>query len=289
MAGSKKAASKAVSETTLRKRRRLSELYVRGVAVRFGPGGFELGNGTGAHAGRFVDEDGQLSECPEDMIEVWISPPNPLQREESLREAQAKRSLALIRIRDKDDESADYLTAKAFISQMDLPTLVDYVLLSEREAREGEARREILAEKEWEDLTSLQDALRQFHEKDQRGELDVEDEDYKALMRRDARFAAQLSARTKELMEAERESLKMLGRDRLEVRALEKRAELVASQSFMREYEMQMSWYSVRDSEDHDELFFESAAELAEQDEVVQQGISDALARFIQDGTEAKN
>lgn len=279
-------ASKVASETTLKKRRRLSELYVRGVALRFGPDGPTFGNST---KGEFVDEDGNPLECPEDQVEVWITPPNPLQREEALREAQAKRSLALIRIRDKEGDSADYLTAQAYVSQMDLPTLIDYVLLSDQETRTNEARRDVLSQEEWSDVEALQDALRQFEELEEKGELDTESEDYKALMRRDAAFAAQLSQREKELSEAAREALGMLGRDRLETRALEKRSDLVASQTFMREYEKQMSWYAVRESDDHEALFFETAEDLASEDERVQRGINDALARFINDGTEAKN
>ena len=80
-----------------------------------------------------------------------------------------------------------------------------------------------------------------------------------------------------------------MGREELERRALEKRSELIGSQAFMTEYEDQMRYYSAREPENTDRLFFASVQEYREIDEIVQNAIGEALKTFINEVGEAKN
>ncbi len=272
----------------IKARRKLSDLYKKGVEVRFGP------NDTGEVEGRvapggqgaFKDDDGKPLPLGEDDVAMWIQPPSPLQREMALRDAQAARARALIRAK-RDENSEEHLSVLAFLADMTDETLIEYVMVSTQDDRSNEATREVLALDEWQDITAYQDAMRQFDEMDP-AERD-ENPEYIALMEKDEKFGEQVRQRTNELADAERDVLTMRGRAETEKRALEKRAELVGSQAFMREYEQQMLFYAVRDADDTGVLFFESARELAEQDDAIREVIQEALVPFITDGSEAKN
>jgi hypothetical protein len=267
----------------IKARRKLSDLYKKGVEVRFGPN--DAGKVEG-NVGPFVDSEGKPVPATDEHVAMWVQPPSPLQREMALRDAQAARARALVRAK-RNEDSEEHLTVMAFLADMSDDTLIEYVLVSDQDSRRNDATREILALKEWEDITSYQDAMRQFEEMTPE---ELEDNaEYDALMELDSKFADQVSKREAELLDAAREVLQMRGRGAAEAKALEKRAELVGSQAFMREYERQMMFYSVRDVDDTGVLFFESARELAEQEDEVRELLAEALTPFISDGAEAKN
>lgn len=276
----------------LKARRKLSDLYKTGVEVRFGPGpdGEPVGriakNDKGEQKGYFLDDSGKPLPLGEEEVAMWVQPASPLQREMALRDAQASRARALV-LAKRNHDSVEHLTIMAFLADMSDDTLFDYVLAATADTRRNEATREILGQKEWEDVTSIQDALRQFEEMDP-AELEGNPE-YEAIMDLDIKFGDQVRERELELLEAEREVTQMLGREKAEKKALDKRSELVGSQAFMSEYERQMTFYSVRDPDNTASLWFESARELAEQPDGVLEVLREALTLFIQDGTEAKN
>lgn len=257
-------------------RRKLSELYVRGAEVRF--------DADGGHLGPFEDDDGKPIPLGEDQIAVWVQPPSPLQREMALRDAQAERARSLLRTM-RDSESEEYLTAMVFVAEMDDTTLAEYILLHESEQRRQEAIRDILARDEWKDFAGYQDAMRKFDEDG----ADESDPEYAELLRLDAKYGDQISQREAELMDSAREVLQMLGRERMERQALDLRKEMIGSQSFMHEYELQMTYYSVRDPKDHNELFFTSSKEWADQDEEIRATVNAAISKFIGEAGEAKN
>ena len=261
-----------MSTRNLKARRKLSALYARGAELRFGPDGPIEG-----------PYDGPPSD---DVVAMWVGPPSPLQREMALRDAQASRAKALLRMRT-DNDSEERLTGLAYLSEMSMDTLIDYILQHDLEDRRGEAVREVLRSEEWKDIQSLQEAFRPYDD----GELeaDPEDPDYQVLMEADKRYGEQVDARLAEMTDATRYSLQMLSRQELERRALEKRGDLIASQAFMAEYERQMLFYSVREADDHGVLFFESAREFAEQDDVIQSAVSKTLQAYVNEVPEAKN
>lgn len=257
-------------------RRKLSELYVRGVEVRF--------DADGGHVGPFEDDEGKRIPLGEDQVAVWVQPPSPVQRDMALRDAQAERARALLRTM-RDSESEEYLTAQVFVAEMDDATLVDYILLHESEQRRQEAARDVLGRDEWKDFASYQDAMRKFDEDG----ADEDDPEYAELLRLDAKYGSQVSQRESELMDSARDVLAMLGRERMERQAMDLRKEIIGSQAFMHEYELQMTYYAVRDIKDHNELFFTNTKEWSEQEEEIRATVSEALTRFIGEAEEAKN
>ncbi len=262
-------------------RRKLSDLYRRGVYVRFGPEGGRVGRLDKPSAEAFDDP------LRDDEVEVYVCPPSPLQRQQALSDAQAARAKALIRLK-RDHDSEEYLTTMAFIVQMSDSTLTDYILEATAEDRRQEAVRDVLALEEWADMVDLQDAMRTFDELGD--DLDENDPDYVAVMKRDAEYGNQVHKRLRELIESEREGLNMQSRDVRERKALEKRGELVANQRFMEAYQLSMTWHAVRVPEPpNTALFFENPRQFQEQPDEVQQALRDASVLFITEEGEAKN
>jgi hypothetical protein len=270
--------------TNIKKRRQLSDLFKEGVEVRFG-----VDPDTGKPIGKigpFLNSRGERLSCPDDEVAMFIRPPDPLQREQAMREGQAKRARALIKAK-RDEESEEHLTIMAFLADMSDETLIDYVLLADQMERRNEAEREILALDEWKDMTSYQDALRQFS--DMSPEELEGNEEWEALLELDRKYGEQIEERERELLDAQRDVLRLLQREQVERKALEKRAELTGSQAFMKEYEAWMLYFSVRDVDNNDLMFFESARDFAAQPQQVRETIQEALMPFISEGSEAKN
>lgn len=270
-------------------RKKLSALYARGVALRFTPEG-----------PRFADPEINRGAFPEgdepgpDDVEVWIGPPNPHQREMALREGTAARARALLKVKN-DPESEEHLTTKAFLADMSFETLVDFMVVNGQQERLSEAMRSVLGEDEWENFSELQDAMRQYdeavaaYEETGTGVDPRTDPEFAPLREADVRFAKAVDEREHEMREAARESMTLVGRDELERRAMERRGEMVGSQAFAIEYEDYMRFYSVREPDNHNALFFENVRALREADDVVRDAIVTALRMFITEGAEAKN
>jgi len=276
-----------MTSRNIRARRMLSDLFAEGVEIRFGRD--EEGNSWGK-IGPFLDSRGDRAALPDDQVAMYIRPADPLQRDMSMREANARRARALVRAkRDKDSE--EHLTIVAFLTDMSDETLIDYILMGDTQYRQAEAEREILAMDEWKEMDAYQDAMRQFDN------VPVEDladnEEWEALLELDRKYGKQLTDREKELRDAQREVLRMQTnagqRQELENKALERRAELVGTQAFMDEYELCMQFYSVRDVDDNSKTFFDKPEELAQQPQVVRDTINEALLPFITDVESAKN
>ena len=290
-----------MAETSLiKKRRRLSALYDKGTEVRVGGRYGSKGHVARlttdeepedtpdylrSAAGHFLEPIDESDESTE--ISMWIQPPSPLNREEALRLANAARARANL-LAKTDEDSEEYLSAMEFLSTMSDETLYEYVLLSETEDRRQDALREVLADEEWADITDLQESMRVFAE-----EEETYGEDHPevvAVRERELELSRQVAERELELRDAAYEALKLGGPERARKQALEKRSEIGASQAFMREYERQMQYFAVRDSEEHARTyFFESPADLADQAQEIRDLVMRALSMFITDGAEAKN
>lgn len=270
--------------TNIKARRALSDLYKQGVEVRF-----SVDPDTGKPVGKigpFENTDGKYKPPHADEIALYVRPPSPLQREMAMRDGQARRARALINAKRKED-SEEHLTIMAFLADMSDDTLLEYVLINDAQERQQEAMRDVLGRDDWKDITDLQEALRQFSEMSEE-EL-AENEEYLAIMEQDEKFGDQVAERLRELTDAQRDALRMQSRESLERKALDKRSEMIGSQAFINEYELQMLYYSIRDPENHSNLYFESAREFAEQHEDFRETIERALEPFINEGIEAKN
>jgi len=250
-------------------RRRLAELYARGVELRF--------DADGVHTGPF--------DAPPDdnTIAIWVAPPSPLHREQALRAASAAKARATMAAK-RDADSDEALAAQAFLASMQLATLIDYVLQTSEVDRQSEAQREVRRADEWSDFTELQDSMREW---DEAG--NPETEEWADLIARDAEYGRQVTEEANRLRASAREALALLPREELERRGFDKRVELLGSQAFMIVFEREMLFYACRDDQDHSEMFFESSAELSESDMQVQEALLNAIGEFVEDPREAKN
>lgn len=277
--------NKSQSKTNIQKRRRLSELYVKGAEVRFNE------SGGAAFDPKVTDDEGNPKQVAgdddfvrtDDDIILWVQPPSPLQREQALREAQAARSRALLAAK-KDADSVDAANTQAFVQSMTDDVLRRYLLDADEQERRERAQRDVLAEEEWDDFSALQDAMRQW---DEAG--NPRTEEWQTLIDRDADFGKQINKQARYLREVDEESMALVPRQELEKRAFEKRIDLVGSQAFVQRYEREMIFYAVRSEEDHDELFYEDVEAFGHEDDLIQILLSDTLATFIEDPAEAKN
>lgn len=265
-----------MSSRNIKARKKLSELFKRGIEVRF--------DEDGGHLGPFVDDDGKPFPATDDQVAMWIQAPSPFQREMALRDAQASRAKALLRAK-RDEESEENLTSRVFLAEMTDETLLEYVLMTDEDERRNLAIRDVLSREEWSDFPALQDAFRRMEETGG----DPESDEWKDLMEADKRYGDQVTEREEELVEAAREGLKFLSKDELERRALEKRSEIVGSQAFMAEYEKQMLFYAIRDIENTQNLFFDSVEEWNDQPDEIRAVIVEALSKFVGEAAEAKN
>jgi len=247
-------------------------LYETGGLLRFGKGD------DGKPVVKTDDEPSS------DDVAIWVGPPSPLQREMAVREAQAARARAMLEARKKE-ESDQYVNARAFLANLDFEDLVDYVLDSEENERITRARRDVLAEKEWEDFNNLRDAMRQFEE----AGSPWEDPEWADLLERDRMFGEQVFNRGNQIREADREGLILQPREELEKRALDRRIEIAGTSVFMRVYDEWMLFYACRDDEDHTLQFFENIAEMKSAPEEIQIALKEKLDEFINDPVEAKN
>lgn len=273
-------------QNLIKARRRLTELFKTGVEIRMGGRYGKAGEIAAKGEGPFLKDNGKPDPLDEQAGEfaMWVQPPSPLQRDMALRDANAARARAVLAIK-RDTDSEDHLVAAEFVQQMSEETLYDYILVGGIEQRRQEAIREVLADEEWKDITELQDSLRVFAEEERADD----DPEVLAVRERELALSEAVTEREKELREAEMSVLKLRGIGKARQDAIEKRGELVASRAFMAEYERQMTYFAVRDIEDHKTLFFTSAREMSEQSDEVLELIQRALEPFIQDGAEAKN
>lgn len=252
--------------TAIEKRRRLSELFVKGVEVRF--------NENGINAGDPTDTD----------VVIFVTPPSPLQREYAIRDAQAARANTMLNARrNANDHQA--AVSKAFISEMNDVDLVEYLVAMGEQERQGEATRQVLGNPEWEDFDTLRDLMREYEEE---GSPEG-DPKWEALLEKDKRFGDQVGELVQELNQAAREAFRLMNRDTLEDKAFERRLEVVGTQEFVAVYEAAMLFYACRDDEDHNELFFESVNEMRSFPEEMTRHLADTLSEFISQVAEAKN
>lgn len=272
------------SATNIQARRLLSDLFKEGTEIRFWAD--ENGKPVGK-IGPFVDDKGKRIPPKEGKeVAMFVRPPDPVQRDMAIRAGQGKRAAALVKAK-RDEDSEEHLTIMAFLSDMSDETLIDYVVVADAMERRQEAEREILATEEWKDMTSYQEAMQQFMAM---SEEELEDnEEYQAMLELDEKFGQQVADREYELTEAQREALRLLPREAVEQKALKKRAEIVGSQAFMAEYERQMLYFSVRDVDNTDKLFFADPGDLASQPDAVRTLIEEALVPYISETGDAKN
>jgi hypothetical protein len=260
-------------------RRRLSELFERGKEVRF--------NAAGVVDAEPLEEgeehDPEKVYPTDDDVVVWVTPPSPLQRDMALREASATRARYILAAK-RDESSPDAAQARASIVELDLDELVEFLLATDDQDRKAEAERNVLGEEEWEDFTELQDAMRQWAESDE-----DDDEKWSPLLARDLEFGRQVQAETDRLTDASRESLKLVGRDELEKRAIKSNIDMAGNAEFMNEYQRWMFHFACREGADHEQLAFEHPDDLGTLPDEITDALAEVYKSFIDTERSAKN
>lgn len=256
--------------TRIEKRKRLDALFDRGGYVRFG-----IKDGAPV-----VNPE---TESDED-VRVWVGPPSPYQREMAIRDAQGIRARTVIEAKSKED-SNQWVTIRAFVAALSNEALADYLIELDDTDHIAQARRDTLLEKEWESFNELRDAMRKYED----AGSPVGDPEWEPLLEKNRRFADQVLARAEELEKDARDSFKLMPRNKLEEKAIEKRIEQAASAAFMGAYEEQMLFYSCRDDEDHKVLYFDDVTDMKSQHADIQNALRARLAETISEATEAKN
>lgn len=255
----------------IEKRKRLEALFDRGAYVRFNR-----------------DEDGRPVVNPEEEsdtdMQIWVCPPSPLQREMAVREAQAERARVILEAR-RDENSASWVTIRGYIANLSNETLIEYVLDLDEAEFLSQARRDILQQKEWEDFNSLRDAMRQYEE----AGSPVDDPEWEPLLKRDEEFGRQVNERFDEVRADAQSGYKVMPRVKVEEKAIDRRIEQAGSAAFVASYEDWMLFYACRDDEDHSVLYFEEKDEIRSLPQPVQDALSNKLASFITEVSEAKN
>lgn len=252
--------------TNIQKRRKLSELFEKGGEVRFNRDGVNEGDPT-----------------PEDIV-VYVKPPNPLERDMSIRDATAVRARAILAAKRNPEGDDDAVASKAAIEDLTLDDLIEFLLGHQDSDLGMEAQRRVLLKNEWKDFEALRDSVRQWEE------LGFpEDDEWKDIEARDVEFDVQVRAELADLRETAREGLTMLDRDLLEKKAMERRIETIGNTAFMRAYQEQMLYYACRDGEDKSLYFFENSREMLTMPEEVQAALANKLASFINNPVDAKN
>lgn len=265
--------SSSTKQTNIQKRRRLSALYERGKEVRFGA------NEQGEPIIK-TDDDPKS----DDDVVIYVGPPSPLHREMAIREAQAERARVMLEARSKED-STQYVVARSFLQSLGMDALIDYVLEIDEPEVMSQARREVLLEKEWEDFNQLRDTMRRFEE----AGSPWDDDEWKPFLARDKEFGDQVFKRSNDIRLARRDGYALMPRPELENKALEKRIDQAGTNVFVRVYEEWTLFYGCRDPEDRVQTFFEDLSDLKSMPDEVQKVLSDTLAEFIADSSEAKN
>lgn len=261
----------AAKNARIEKRKRLESLFDRGGYVRLN-----------------VDTEGRPIVEPESHDEsdilIWVGPPSPLQREMAIREGQARRARVMLDARDRED-SDTWLTIHNFVRGLSMGALVDYVLELDEQEHYSQARRDILQQKEWEDINQLRDAMRQYEE----AGSPVGDPEWDKFLARDQELGDQIYKRAMEIRDDARAGYMHMPRGKVEDKALDKRIDQAGSGAFMTTYEEWMLFYACRDDEDHTELYFDDPNDIKKLPTEVHGALAEKLQSFISDGAEAKN
>lgn len=221
------------------KRRRLSDLYVVGKEL-------ELDDGSG------------------DPVVVWIQKLTPLQHEKSLRRANGVRA-GVLAIKDDPDDSLERLGYQHEFDQVSTTRedMVNY-LLSEKLAnlyQVEEAR--LAAEKEWSENHYLQGLTDLWEDSAKEAYAsDSDDPEAKRVFEELKRFAEKVENSVQGHAKELARDWEGTPDDDLKREVLNKVLETAADMQWLAEYRKCEVWFSVRDPENHNALYFESREEV---------------------------
>lgn len=252
------------------KRRRLSDLYVRGVEVVFD------------------DDNGP-------PVTVWLQKLNPIDRESCLRRAHAARARAMV---ESDNEDSELY--QSFYGQIRLvsddKTLIGLIVAEEVARYRQRVEAELATDEEtWGKdryLQGLVDAWLGDAGSGGLAAVRVEDPDDPEVQRVSAeldRFEDEVIKLVKAEDERLTEEWRAAPKDELWKRATRRMIELRANEAFAAEFERQQLFFSVRDPDDHSKRYFGTLQEFDDLDENVRKKLSEEYGTMTVDSIEGKD
>lgn len=217
------------------KKRRLSDLYVRGDFLEF--------------------DDGQG-----DTVRIWVRKMAPTMHEKAMKRANAARAQVLAASRDHSSDL--YVDVKAKVSAMDNDDILDYLVEERLGSRRAVIEAELAAEEPWSEegyLEGLQEAWTE--ELSEKHLLDPDDDDANRVLGELRKFNDELEKRVAKEREAIEKDLSSKSPDNLDDLAAEKLIETQASLAWLTEFRLCEVWLSVYE-EDGKTQYFESRDEV---------------------------
>lgn len=253
------------------KRRRLNDLYARGVEVT-------LDDGT------------------DQPVTIWLQKLSPIDRDTALRRGNAAQARFMI---EADDESSETFQAMyANIREMgeDRDSLVGFLIAEDlTKYRESVASERGMDEETWAKEGYLQGLMDAWLGDDDNPGLaavqaeDPEDPEAKRVMGEITRFENEIQ----ELVTAERERLVKdwvdVPDDAIWRKSTHKMLELRGHERFNTEYERQVLFFAVRDPEAHAQRYFSTVSEVDDLDETVHAVLQQRYANLIVGPMEGKS
>lgn len=252
------------------KRRRLADLYQVGKTLTFDDGGGE--------------------------IEIWLQKPNGVEQEAIFRRANAA-TLRFVR-QGENPESDEFADALDVIAQFDDDETVIRLALSEEFAKiRARIEAQLVAgeDSEWAKDDYYQSVIDAWHGDDDNDglkktyALDPEDTEALACFNELARFNDAVA----EAYDAESVSLIAEARTRpwgeVEAQAAKIYVKSTSNDFFMKEYERQFTYYSLRDPDDHLKRYFGTLAEVDELSDVIRKRLSVEINSIMLEASEGKD
>lgn len=252
------------------KRRRLSDLYVRGRML--------------------APNDGEG-----EPVQVWMAKLNELDREASLRRANAAKARHLV---DADNEDGElFAGAYAEIREIEERDELVIFLIADDVAK---ARRRIeaqraLDEDTWGKEDYLQGLLDAWSGDDQNPGLsttydeDPEDPEVKRVWDELGRFQEEVSTALRHETETLRKDFEDASTETLRRKAAHKLLELRANEEFIREFKRQQLFFSLRDPVNRRMRYFDSVRELDDLDDELRTYLAEQYETLMVDRTEGKD
>lgn len=248
------------------KKRKLADLYVVGKEL-------SLGDGDG------------------DSVDVWVQKLTPLQHEKALRRANGVRA-GVLSLKDKPKDDLDRLGYQHEFDQVTTTRddMVEYLLSDKLASLYQVEEARLAAEDEWAKDNYLQ-GLTDLWE-DQAKEayaLDQNDPEAKRVFEELKKFADQVE----DSVQSHRMSLVRDYEDwsdeRLREEVLGKVIEAAADMQWLAEYRKCEIWFSIREPDDHNKLYFENREDVDDLALETFQALAQAYAELKVDITEGKD
>ncbi len=243
------------------KTRRLADLYVRGKEV--------------------VIDDG------EGGVKVWLQKLNPVEHESAMRNANAQRARALAV--KKNVEGAEYQAVMSQVYDLDVDSLIDYLVMPEIQKYQVAREEENAAEEEWSKDNYLQGLRDSWND---RLELayaeDPENVDAKRVFEELQRFDAQVEKLTEGFEDNRRKDYASQAVESLQEKVATQFIEMQADMNWMKEFHRNELYYSVREPDHHKSRYFSSLEELDQLSQEVTIALQTEYRSLVVDVTEGK-